>query len=240
MPCSRPPELDERQLADSLEGLADSVVVAHLAQCPYCHARAQQVARFQRHLTARLFRANCPGSETLGEYQLGLLTPDRSAAVEQHLSDCPLCTRELTELKTYLNQLQPDLEFSPLEKIKVLIAQLINESGGLQADRWSPQPAVSGLRGRGGGPALYRVNDVQIAVEVLDDILQPDRRTLLGLVFGVNPSDFSAQLWQAEQLVTTTTVDAGGNFAISGLVRGQYELILKDPAAEIHIQSLEV
>ncbi len=239
--CVSPPELEDIQLLAHLDGRADREVEAHLEQCPYCRQRASDLAGFQTHMTARLYRLTCPSPSELGEYHLGMLPDTRREAVQHHLDTCPRCFSEVAQLKSYLSELTSDLEFSPLEKAKVLIAQLVGDirPGDFLAP-FALTPVAAGLRGEQAGPRLYQAEGVQIAIETQPDPQAPGSQVLLGLVTGAEAIGWKAHLWQNNQLVTTTSVDNLGNIVISGLAPGQYELILTGPAVEIHIQALEI
>jgi hypothetical protein len=245
MACVSPPELNDRELLTYIDGEADQQVVAHLERCPHCREKAHRLTRLQDRLTTRLYRFTCPSPVELGEYHVGLLPRDQAAAVAQHLAECPHCTREVAQLKDYLAELAPALEPSPLERIKerarVLVARLVN--GGLEAGLLGQPalaPAYAGVRGEEREPTLYQADEVQVAIEIQEDAEQPDRKILLGLVIGTEPSGVKAHLWQAEQHVAVVSVDELGNFVIPDLAPGSYELILSGPEIEIHIQDLQV
>lgn len=248
MACVSPPELGDRELLTYIDGEANQQVVAHLERCPHCREKARRLARLQDRLTARLYRFTCPSPMELGEYHLGVLPRDRAAAVARHLAECPHCTREVAQLKGYLAGLAPTLEPGPLEwvkeRVRVLVARLVG--GGPEGDllrrmkQTAMAPAYAGIRGGEEGPHLYEADDVQVAVEIQDDAERQDRKALLGLVTGIDTRELKAHLWQAEQLVTTVSVDDLGNFVVSNLVSGNYELILSGPEVEIHIQALEI
>jgi hypothetical protein len=245
MTCVSPPELNDRELLTYIDGEADHRVVAHLERCPYCRQKAHHLARLQDRLTARLYRFTCPSPVELGEYHVGLLPRDQAAAVARHLTECPHCTREVTQLRGYLAELATAMEPSPLERIKerarVLVARLVN--GGWEAGLLGQPalaPAYAGVRGEEREPYLYQADEVQIAIEVQGDAERLDRKVILGLVIGTEPSGVEAHLWQADQHVAVVPVDELGNFVIPDLAPGSYELILSGPEIEIHIQDLQV
>ncbi len=241
MECTSPPALDTRQLSAYVDGIADQQVIAHLARCPYCRAQARQLAAWQNRLTTRLYRLTCPTSEELGEYQLGLLQPDRVTAIQQHLRECPHCTREVLQLVDYLRDLAPTIEFTPLERVKVLIAKLVSGGAGdRQPGRPVFAPVMAGVRGEAEGPSIFQVDDVQIAIEIQDDAEQAGAKIVLGLVTGLDSTGLNVILRHADQLVAATSVDRSGNFLIPRLQPGQYELSLIRPEVEIHVQSLEL
>jgi hypothetical protein len=241
MVCVSPLALNDRELLVYIDGEADRQVVAHLEQCPHCRERAYRLARLQDCLTAVMYRLTCPSPLELGEYHLGLLSRDRATTVARHLADCPHCAREVVLLKDYLAKLTSELEFDLWQQIKVLVAQLVRVGQDI-ARSGSPTlvPAYRGGRGEEKGPRLYQAEDIQVSIEIQDDVERQDRKVLLGLVTEMDTHELKAHLWQAEQLVTTASVDDLGNFVIADLTPGNYELILSNSGVELHIQSLEI
>jgi Putative zinc-finger len=242
MTCTFPPPLSDAQLLTYLDGAANGEISTHLAGCAACQARAQELDRLQTRLTAGLFRVTCPPSLTLGEYEAGLLEPAEAAVIRQHLTHCPHCARELGELQGYLRLLPPVFAAERWQQLqrqtRVLVARLVEAfstlGGGL-----SPVPV--GIRGEQAAQLVYEAEDVQVILEVQPDAEQADRRVILGLVLGFEPGlEVRAQLWQQEELMATTLVDELGNFVLSGLVPGQYELIVSGGGLDVHIQELAV
>jgi len=239
--CISPPELETVQLLAHLDGRADREVETHLEQCPHCRQRANNLAGFQEHMTARLYRLSCPSTIELGEYHLGMLPDVQREAVRHHLDTCPHCSSEVAQLKSYLSELTSDLEFSPLEKVKVLIAQLVSDMrpGDLSAP-FSLAPVPAGLRGEQEGPLFYRAGDAQVTLEIQEDPQTPGSRTLVGLLIGIDPAGFQAHLWHGTERLAISGVDELGNFSVPDLEPGEYQLILSGPKTEIHIQSLHL
>ena len=241
-----PPELADRDLLAYLDGEADPQVAEHLERCPHCRRRAARLARQQDHLTAQLYRLACPPPQELGEYHLGLLSADQAVAVAHHLAECPHCGREMAQLQDYLADLAPALELSPAERVvgrvRVLVARLLAAGG--ETD-WTGQPALvpalAGLRGAEVEPMVYQANGLQVLIQVQDDVQQPGRKTILGLVTGLDDAhQWEVHLWQAGEWVATAPIEELGNFALSNVAPGSYELILSGPMLEIHIAGLEV
>jgi hypothetical protein len=144
-------------------------------------------------------------------------------------------------LKHYLGELAPDLEFSPMERIKVLVARLVGtkrENGAYGVPTLAP--AYLAVRGEEEAIRLYRADTAQIAIGIEDDAGQPERKMLLGLVTGIKVHGVEAYIWQDDRPITQVPVDELGNFVIPGLAPASYVLILTGPDAEIHIQDLDV
>ena len=241
MTCSLPPELDDGILLAYLDGEADPKVAAHLEQCQHCRERAQRLGRLQERMGAEMYRIACPEPLELGEYHLGLLGGARARAIAGHLDYCPLCSREVSQLKTYLGDLSPDLEFSLAERIKVLVAKLL-PAGGQANPLGAPAmaPAFAGLRGEQAGPRLYQAGETQVAIEIMDDPMRGDRKMILGLVTGMATSELVAYFWLDDRRVGEVPVDELGNLTMPDLAPGSYELILSGPEVEVHIRDLDV
>ena len=107
MACIKPPVLTDEQLLAFIDGEASAELVTHLQQCTSCRKRANGLARQQNQLLAQLYRVECPSSLELGEYHIGLLAPERVAAIEQHLTHCLHCAREVQTVQNYLQTLAP-------------------------------------------------------------------------------------------------------------------------------------
>jgi len=193
----------------------------------------------ENRLTAALYRATCPDSAELGEYHLGLISGTRADSIDRHLAECPHCQRELTQLDSFLAQVQSDLTYSAAERIKIWIARRLPD---LPSGERAPSPAFA-IRGgdEESGPSqslIFEAGDAQLMIDVGEDPSDASRRTIVGLVIGVDPLELEARLWFDGQLLTTAAVDELGNFTFVDLKPGHYELILAGPGSEIHVQEL--
>jgi hypothetical protein len=241
MACTLPPELDNATLLAYLDGEAEPEVAVHLEECPHCRARAQRLAGVQGRLTAALYRVTCPSPMELGEYHLGVLGREQAAAVEQHLAECPHCSREVAQLKDYLGELAADVGFRPLERLKVLVAELVGGGEGIDRPRRTAlAPAYAGIRGEEEGPRMYQAGEVQIVLEIQQDTEQPDRRTVLGLATGLEANGWEVQVWRGEERIADVPVDELGNFVLRNLAPGSYELNITGPEVTIQIQDLDL
>lgn len=246
MPCVSPPELEDIQLLIYLDGEAEPEVTAHLQACSHCRLRAEKLASLQQGLTRRLYRATCPTSLELGEYHLGLLSPSRTRAIIDHLAMCPLCAEELAKLGTFLSQPDPRREPSLVQKatgqVKVTIARLLSGpawSGALGGQGLAP--ALAGIRGDEERPLIFEAGDIQIVLEVQSDVMEPESRSMLGLITGLEPAhNVAAHLWQDNQYLSTAAVDDLGSFLFEGITPGSYDLILTAPESEIHLQNMPI
>lgn len=194
------------------------------------------MAKLENQLSNALYRAFCPEPNELGEYQLGLLTTPRAQEIQAHLAECPHCRTELAQLRSFLKSVEPDLETSLVERVRVWLAELLppGTAGG-------PAPALAfGLRGDDSGVHFYQAGEAQITLEVQDDPNAPGRKILVGLILGSEAAGLQAHLWRQDQAIQSAEVDELGNFTLSGLEPGQYEIFLSGPDVEIQIKDLEV
>ncbi len=194
----------------------------------------------ESRLSAALYRVTCPDSAELGEYRLGITPNVRLAFIDRHLRECPHCNRELAQLDSFMAQVKSDLDYSTAERIKIWIARRVPDS---TAGLGSPAPAFSF---RGGvddeaGPdrsLVFEAGDAQLMIEIQDDPGDGGRKTLIGLVIGIDLVNLEAHLWLDGRRVATAEIDDLGNFAIANLEAGHYELIVSGPDGEIHVQEL--
>ncbi len=244
MDCLFPPALSEGQLGAYVEGEATRDITEHIAHCPPCQQRATRLAQQQRRLAAALYRAACPSSLELGEYQLHLLSPGQMQTIQAHLQSCPHCNRELAELRGFLAD-EPAL--SPIETgpgflapLRVLIAQLVDHV--TQANPFGgPTPALAGLRGTPEEQYVYTADEIQVILEVKDDPEHLDRRVILGLILGLVLSEpGEVQLYQAQQALARSEIDELGNFVCSALPPGIYELVIRSGDVEVQIPNFHV
>ncbi len=239
MNCSLSAPVDEKALLQYLDGQAPAQVAEHLAQCPSCTERAAELARFLSRLRKLLYRVECPSSLELGEYVLEMLPSAQAGRVQAHVAQCPHCTRELAQLERFLAvSVQEGLVHQGVEKVKILVAQLV--TGLSQAGLGGASLAFGGLRGGEEEPLIYQVNDTQIVLEIQDDPEHPGRKTLLGLITGVEQPTLTVRLQEREQAASTAHVDEIGNFAFSQLRPGAYKLVIVGEGMEIHIPQLRI
>jgi hypothetical protein len=193
------------------------------------------MAHIDDSLKAALFRITCPDSATLGNFHLGLLPEDAVTKIAKHVTDCPHCTREINQLEAFLAETAVSLQPSTAERIKIWIAKRIPT--GRQTRDMLGTPAFA-MRGGDTGPLMYEAGDAQLSLEVQDDPEHPGRRSILGLVLGIETEAVLVKLIQGDVLVTAVTLDPIGNFTFTGLEPGKYELTLSGQDIEIQAQDL--
>src|SRR5438309_10603318 len=120
MECSEPGAIRDEELLAYLAGeKVRPKVVRHLARCQRCTAQLAAYERVELALTSKLYRWDCPPSQVLGEYQLGLLSKELTAAVNNHLAMCVLCATEVATLTEFLAHEPLLTERAPVPSVSV-------------------------------------------------------------------------------------------------------------------------
>jgi hypothetical protein len=173
MECRQPPPLSDEEINAALDGVASADVTDHLAGCSHCRARLAQAQEFEYHLGAALHRWDCPSSQQLGEYHLGLLGGAADRAIAAHLRVCARCTQEVEELRLFLGDdaaravtpapaaERPWQSRTPLQTV---IARLL------------PSRPSTAVRGAGRAPMVAQS---PLATVVLDPVTQGTQETML-------------------------------------------------------------
>jgi hypothetical protein len=186
---------------------------------------------------AAFFRITCPDGATLGNYHLGLLPEEATASIQKHLVICPHCPLEIAQLETFLAETAVSFQPSTAARIKVWIAKRLPT--GAQSRDALGTPAFA-LRGSDNGPLMYEAGDAQLSLEVQDDPEHPGRKSILGLVLGIETEAVEAKLYQDDVIFTAVTLDDLGNFTLANLQAGQYALTLTGADIEIHIPAFDI
>jgi hypothetical protein len=206
MECSEPGAIrDEELLAYSAGEKVRPAVVEHLAHCKRCAAQLAAYQRMELRLSEKLYRWDCPPSQTLGEYQLGLLDQQQAALVKNHLRTCLHCAAEAATLTEFLahdpwlvEQAQPSPQRSTVqpsslnnhlstERVKRTLRQLGDHAHGevrrIVATLLPAQPRLAYQRDAAQQtttwPRRYAAEDVSISLQLESS---PDQRNALQLI----------------------------------------------------------
>lgn len=239
------PQIDDAQLLAYLDGALDEEQAQVVEQTPQYRRRLRELAEQERQLAAGLYRADCPPPLRLGDYCLRRLPAEERRAVDRHLASCPHCVEEVEAIGRYLDALSAELETGLVERARLLIARLVSGRGdagrgGAEASTAFGAPALAGVRGGEQEPLLYEAGAIQISLDVQEDGKRPGRRTILGLVLDDEAGGWQAGLWHEGERVAEADVDELGNFVLSGLEPGGYDLVIGRPNVEILVQNLEL
>ena len=191
MECSEPGAIREEELLAYLAGeKVRPFVVQHLATCQHCIAQMAAYQRIERTLTSKLYRWDCPPNQVLGEYQLGLLSKELTAAVKNHLGMCVLCAAEVATLTEFLmndpmleervtipnvsvQPASPNNNHRSVQGAKPLVDRLLEQSRAgvrrIVANLLPPQPRLAfqrDLAPTAVWPRSYSAEDVHIAIQL--------------------------------------------------------------------------
>lgn len=193
----------------------------------------------ETQLLKMLYRADCPPSVELGEFQLGLLERVRSVWIGQHVADCPHCHRELAELTSFMSLVATQLPTAEAEQPTGILAGATARLKVLVAQLFTPAPGQAAWAVRGDetadAPQIFNVGDIQVSIETQADPTQPSQRSILGLISGADTLGWRAHVWQAGQFVVTVEVDEFGNFTVPPVAAGKTQIILDGADFEVHI-----
>ncbi len=226
MTCSIPPPLTSDQLSAALDDLAEPDVLAHLAGCAHCARRLADARAFERRLSARLYRWDCPSPDELAEYARGRSVSPQSLA--DHLAGCARCAGELADLRAFLaDAAAPNpLPAAAPPRRPIAAPQRIA--------RLLPHQPAAALRGAGDGPLVANAGDVTIFLD-----FQPRADGLLEAQGQLVADDQAAwegalaELRQGGALVATAAVDDLGSFQLAALAPGSAELRVTNAAGRM-------
>lgn len=237
MTCIDPGAVSPEDLLAYAEGDGDGRTAAHVASCPWCAAEAASFAALDRTLTARLWRADCPATLTLGDYVLDLLHPQEDLGVRAHVAACPHCTAELDELRTALvGDPLAELAAAPGPLARLVMRLLPAPGHGL---------AFAGVRGAGTATRTYEAGQLTITLTV-EPVAERGRRrwSLAGLVLHEGgeqlPEGILVRVVRSGAVAAEAVLDDLGNFVIGGLEDGVYDLELNLPDRVLAVEGLEI
>ena len=207
MECTKPGAIRDEELLAYLAGEnVRPFVVQHLAECQHCSSQMAAYQRVELALTSKLYRWDCPPSQVLGEYQLGLLSKELTAAVKNHLAMCVLCATEVATLTEFLAHDPLLTERAPVPSVSVQTSSPHNNHRSGQGakgvlDRLSdrsragvrrivatllpPQPRFAYQREISQAtlwPRRYSAEDLSISIQVERGTSPRDALQLIGLV----------------------------------------------------------
>ncbi len=271
MECLEPGAIHDEELFAYLAGeKVRPLVEQHLATCQYCANRLAEYRRLELTLSGKLFRWDCPPAQVLGEYELGMLSKELTAAVQNHLNICVQCAAEVASLAGFLANDPMLAEPVPQIAVSVPMATSSNNHHTVQdvkhaldnvrersragirriaATLMPPAPRLAFQRGESAQAALwprrYTAEDISISVQVDRGTSRRDALQLIGFV---TRKDVALESLQGVpvQLVSQAdaqykqSIDELGNFVFSSVAPALYTLELQFPESTIVIDELPV
>lgn len=210
MECLEPGAIHDEELFAYLAGeKVRRLVGQHLATCQYCANRLAEYRRLELTLSSKLFRWDCPPTQVLGEYELGMLSKELTAAVKNHLSMCVQCAAEVASLTGFLASDPMLAEPVPQIAVSVPFASPVSSNNHhtvqdvkrvldnvrersttgirrIAATLVPPMPRLALQRGESAQTALwprrYTAEDISISVQVDRGTSRRDALQLIGFV----------------------------------------------------------
>lgn len=238
--CSDPGAVSPEDLLAYLDGNATPRVIEHLKSCAHCAAEVRSYRDAERGLRQILYRVDCPSPQTLGEYEMGLVSPTERQQIAAHVFGCDRCTDELRQLREFmaggLLPVQPDDLAGTIRRI---VATLLPSA---------VSPAFVGLRGTSDGAArVYQAGNLLLALEWTADA-RPGRFALVGLAMQEATMAQTDERDLADRPVRlivdgterTEWTDELGNFQFDDLAPGDYRLELDFGGEVIVVDDLQL
>jgi hypothetical protein len=219
--CVAPNEIKPGDLLAYASGDASHTVRAHVARCAHCQAEAKLLARDERALLARFFRAECPASLTLVEYHHNQLAPKDKLRVAAHVRACPHCQKELSgmqaETRTWLESI--------LGRAAAALDAVLQQPAG---------PVLAPVRGDRGGESIvmsFKAGELTIELAAL-----PSADGSLELTGTIDPpgAGVGGQVWLAapDREPLAAAIDEQGVFSFINITPAMVDLVLELGASQ--------
>jgi anti-sigma factor RsiW len=173
-------------------------------------------------MKALLFRADCPDSLQLGEYELGLIASAQAATLAHHLETCPHCQAELTTLRDFQKReaIRPEAAPAPgpwtaFPSLRELVARLI------------PRTAAPALRGEVREQIMAEAEGVMVILDVRAG--KTERLAVFGQIAADEQERWAeavVQFRREGRLEAVAMVDDLGAFRCETLTPGAFDLRL--------------
>ncbi len=269
MECTEPGAIRDEELIAYAEGeKVRPAVGEHIAHCQACSSQLATYQQLEHKLAYKLYRWDCPPSEMLGEFQLGLLDTVFSSAVKTHLRTCVLCSADMAALTQFLSNdpflVEPVLAVQksaqrsslngryPVEEAKRALEHLRGQTlaGARRIVATLLPPVQSGfamqrspVQQLAQWPRNYTAEDVNISLQLEGNPRQHATLQLVGLVTckGVvldALQGIPVRLTDLAGVSYTQTIDDLGNFVFSMLAPATYVLELLFPEGVVVVDQM--
>ncbi|GAC1371112.1 MAG: hypothetical protein NVSMB44_38420 [Ktedonobacteraceae bacterium] len=269
MECSEPGVIRDEELIAYAEGeKVRPAVKEHLAHCEACSSRLATYQQLEHRLAYKLYRWDCPPSQILGEFQLGLLDTVFSTAVKTHVRSCLRCSADVMALTHFLANdpflVEPAVAGQksaqkaalngryPVEEAKRALEHLRDQTLAgarrIVATLLPPvQPAFAMQRNPAQQlaqwPRNYTAEDVNISLQLESNPRQHATLQLIGLVTckGVvleALQGIPVRLVDQAGIAYTQNIDELGNFVFAALSPATYTLELLFPEGAVVVDQI--
>ena len=184
---------------------------------------------FERNLTNKLYRHDCPSTLELGEFQLGM-----NVGIKAHVEVCPHCSAELAQLTEFMGETREE-PVSLIDKVRVFFADLVNPPASALLE--GAQPVLRGDE-TAGKPVmqLLQFGDYVVSLSLNEGMLIGDVAHKEGVLAF---EGWSAQI-NDENGSVSVEVGPDGGFLIENLAEGSYDLVIQGDETEIQLTNLRI
>ena len=219
--------LNQENLMEYLDGVADASVVAHVVACRDCRDGVTMLANAESGFREMVSSTLCVDEMMLGEYYLGTLDVEASLAVSLHVQICDDCRARLNTI----SQFTDGKNRAPVVLYPVLNHGVSNY--GLSAVRDSGSQRKNEL--------TYYIREAEINLEVQK---VGGGHAIWGLVTGIE-TDHSLRaslrrVPESEKLAHETSIDLLGDFQFSKVDSGEYELLIDGDDVSYLLRGLSI
>lgn len=225
------PQKSELALLKYLDGEANPADARAIEASDELMERSHQLADEQKIWSRALYRIECPSSIKLGEYNLQLLPHSEKSEIKLHVSNCPHCTSELTDMKSFMGEAPQHKLREILETGKRLVAELVEVPTGT--------PAMQ-TRGLGFGTRVYIAGDLQFSLSAQPDPSDSNLKSIIGLASGEKADGMVAHLVFEGSSIQISELDDFGNFRFARLDTGVFDVFLRGEDITVEIGSFKV
>jgi hypothetical protein len=223
----------------------------HLKHCSICQQRLALYQHTNGYLLTKLYRSQCPTPTLLNLYCADLLPADKATAITYHIAECPLCTREIIDIRAVFADFEPFplVEDASIQSsLKRIIATLVP---------WQPQLVTRGEASAAHWPRQYSAGAINVSLHLSRG--SSGENILLGLFTSENPDETIEKLEGVpvdlyytpgplqngtreteprENPVLSTQIDDLGNIVFKAVPVGEYVMIVRLPESELVIGGL--
>jgi hypothetical protein len=226
--------LEDWELDRLADGEGTPEMEQTLANSPADQQRLQAIRQEEQSLHRALFRADCPSTLTLGEWQFGMVASHIAQRIQNHLASCPHCTAELADIQSAMNA-----PVSVATAREPLLRRLVMKLESLM-DEVAGNTAASPVALRGETwSGLYSNGDYMIS---LTKRRAAGGYSLQGSVIMPEPNNKGqAQLTlkQSESVVVQSPLSSAATFVFDQIPPGRYELIVTTTSSELIVPELQ-
>jgi hypothetical protein len=228
----------------------------HLRQCEVCRQRLVFYKETNAFLVSRLYRSQCPDATALNLFCAHMLPVDEVMKITGHLKECPLCNREVQEIRQILADFDPfPVPPSPREALRGFVERIV-----ATLVPWQPQfvtrSALHETPTESSWPRQYRAGSLNISLHL--SRTSYGEAMILGLFSSVDPnvssetfeggsvSLYTAALFPSAQEIPVdpplleASIDDLGNVVLKPVPTGEYVMVVTLPENEVVIPALSI